>query len=146
MEYKGYRLMNLYQDAEKDIIDDMKGEIKYLKQKVKEYNYRENKFENDMDIIQDENKRFKRELEKTRKELIDAKETLQEIEKMENEEIAELDMKNKFTSEQLAKKENIENEYLKVKAISENVLCEFVIVNISSHLGSELFPYLCGIQ
>ena len=97
--------MNRYKGAKNDIIDDMKDEIKYLKQKAKEYNYRENEFENDMDIVQDENKRFKRELEKTRKELIDAKETLQEIEKMENEEIAELDTKNKFTSEHLAKKE-----------------------------------------
>ena len=47
--------------------------------------------------------------------MVDAKETLQEIKKMENQEIAELDIKYKFTSEKLAKKENIEKEYLKVK-------------------------------
>ena len=54
--------------------------------------------------------------------MVDAKETLQEIKKMENQEIAELDIKYKFTSEKLAKKENMEKEYLKLKAISENVI------------------------
>ena len=122
MEYKGYRLNNLYKEAENDIIDDLKEEVNYLKRKIKEYKGREEYFENEMDIVTNESKGFKRDLEKAKKELIDTKETLKEIEQMENEEISELEFKYKFTSENLAKKEEIEKEYSRGKSISEKVI------------------------
>ena len=71
--------MNLYKDAENDIIDDLKDEENNHERKLKEYKYREEYFENEIEILSDENARFKRELENTKKEMIDAKETLQEI-------------------------------------------------------------------
>ena len=64
MEYKGYRFDNLYRDAENDIIDDLKDEVNYLKRKLKEYKCREASFENEMDILTNENDKFKRDIEK----------------------------------------------------------------------------------
>ena len=55
MEY-GFRLNNLCKNAEKDIIDDVKNEIKYLKQKVKDYKYREEESENETVAVALENK------------------------------------------------------------------------------------------
>ena len=43
-------MKNLYKDAENDIIDDLKDEIKYLKQKIKEHKQREEGFENGMEM------------------------------------------------------------------------------------------------
>ena len=59
--------MNLYKDAENDIIDDLKNENKYLKQKIKEYKDREEGYENKMDDVTYENNIMKRELEKMKK-------------------------------------------------------------------------------
>ena len=60
MEYKGYRLNNLYRDAENDIIDDLKDEVKFLKQKIKEYKDREEGFETEMDTVTCENEIVKK--------------------------------------------------------------------------------------
>ena len=122
MDYKGYKLNNLYREAENDIIDDLKDEVSYLKRKIKEYQCREESFENEIDIVTNENKGLKKDFENVKKELIDTKETLKEIEKMENEEIAELELKFKFTSEKLAKKECIEKDFLRAKGISDHVI------------------------
>ena len=122
MEYKGYRLMNLYKDAEKDIIDDMKDEIKYLKQKVKEYNYRENEFENEMDAVTLENKNLKREFAKSRQELKESRDILEDMKNMENEELEHLEIKHKSALEDIAKKEEREKEFARVKSISNQVI------------------------
>ena len=124
MEYKGYRLNDLYKEAENYIIDDLKDEVNYLKRKIKEYKGREESFEHEMDIVRNENIGCKMDLEKAKKELIDTKETLKEIEQMENEEIAELEFKYKFTSEKLKKKENLLKESEKSKLIVEKVIIE----------------------
>ena len=72
--------MNLNKDSENDIIDDLKNENKYLKQKIKEYKDREEGYENKMDDVTYENNIMKRELEKMKKELIESRTTLEEIE------------------------------------------------------------------
>ena len=111
---------NLYKDAEKDIIDDLKDEIKYLKQKIKDYKYREEEFENEMDSATLENKNLKMELAKSREELKESRDFL--MKQLENEELGILEIKHKSTLETLAKKDDIEKEYLCSKSISEKVI------------------------
>ena len=119
MEYKGYRLNNLYRDAENDIIDDLKDEVKYLKQKIKECKYREEGFEKEMDAVTCENKITINELDKTKMKLRESRNILEQMEKEENTEIEELEIKIKTT---LAKKDKIVEESQKAKSIGEKVI------------------------
>ena len=64
MAYQGYILMNLYKDAENDIIDDLKNENKYLKQKIKEYKHREEDLEDELSDRSHESKWLNNEIEK----------------------------------------------------------------------------------
>ena len=45
MDFKGYRLDGLYRVAVKDVIDNLKYEIKYLKKKIKHDKYRDEDLE-----------------------------------------------------------------------------------------------------
>ena len=47
MAFKGYKLNNLYKDAENDIIDDLKDELNHYKKRIKEFKYREEHMEED---------------------------------------------------------------------------------------------------
>ena len=81
MDYRGYRLSTLYKDAEKDIIDDLKDEINYLKKKVKKNKSREETIESEIDVVKCGNKNLRRELGKIEKELMEAKEYIKETKK-----------------------------------------------------------------
>ena len=122
MEYKGYRLNNLYRDAENDIIDDLKDEVKFLKQKIKEYKDREEGFETEMDTVTCENEIVKKELDKTKMELRESRNILEQMEKEENTEIEELEIRIKTALENLVKKEKIVEEGQKAKSIGEKVI------------------------
>ena len=89
MEYGGYRLANLYKDAEKDIIDDLKDEVVYLKKKLKQYQYREDDFEEEIGDMTVKNDNLKREMEKAdvkndnlKREMEKADEKLSELNKI----------------------------------------------------------------
>ena len=90
--------MNLYKEAEKDIIDDLKDEVNYLKRKLKEYKCSEEAFENEMDVAESENKNLKQELDKTKKEIIEVRDLLKETEGFENMQIEELELKQKIAN------------------------------------------------
>ena len=133
--------MNLYKDSENDIIDDLKNENKYLKQKIKEYKDREEGHENKMDDVTYENNIMKRELEKMKKELIESRTTLEEI---ENNKIWELkeELKDangiveKFKSDDrelreqheaaliksLGQRDDVEKQFSRSKFISDQVI------------------------
>ena len=50
-------------DHEKDVlIDDLKEELHYIKKKIKQYKYSEETFENEMDLVECENKNLRKDL------------------------------------------------------------------------------------
>ena len=80
MDYNGFRFNNLYKEAERDVIDDLKDEVVCLKKKIKHCKYREedleeeisnlsqkkHKLENDIERIMNESTKMKRNLEDQR--------------------------------------------------------------------------------
>ena len=48
MEFKGLRIDGLYKAAEKDVIDDWKDEVEYLKKKIKHWKYRGGDLEDEL--------------------------------------------------------------------------------------------------
>ena len=68
MEYKSYRFNTLYQEAEKDIIDDLKNEIEYLKKKMKQYKYREEDMEEELRDLDHKKEKLEMDLQKIVKE------------------------------------------------------------------------------
>ena len=68
MEYKSYRFNNLYQEAEKDIIDDLKNEIDYLKKKMKQYKYREEELEEELRDLDHKKEKLEMDIQKIVKE------------------------------------------------------------------------------
>ena len=86
-------------DHEKDVlIDDLKEELHYIKKKIKQYKYSEETFENEMDLVECENKNLRKDLEKVKKELSEAKDHIKEFESLENMEIEELEMKQNIAN------------------------------------------------
>ena len=110
MAYQGYRLMNLYKDAEKDIIDDLKDEITFLKRKIKENKSREDAIESEIDVVEGENKNLRRELDKVKKELMEAREYIKETKNLENLQIKELEIKHNIANGIIQKLKNDINE------------------------------------
>ena len=85
---------------------------------MKDHQYRKEEFENEMDSVRLENKNLKMELAKSREELKESR----EMKQLENEELEILKIKHKSALETLAKKDDIEKEYLCSKSISEKVI------------------------
>ena len=55
-------------DHEKDVlIDDLKEELHYIKKKIKQYKYSEETFENEMNLVECENKNLRKDLDKVKK-------------------------------------------------------------------------------
>ena len=106
MNNKGYSLTNRNNHSEKDIIDDLKAEINYLKGKIKENKSREDTIEREIDAVEDENKHLRKELDKVKKDLMEARDNLKEIETMENLEIEELEMKQNISNGIIEKLKN----------------------------------------
>ena len=80
-----------------DIIDDLKDEINYLKRKIRENKSREETIDNEIDIVEGENKHLKRELEKVKKDLKEARDNLKSFETLENIEMEELEIKQQIS-------------------------------------------------
>ena len=76
-----------------DLIDDLKHELNYLKQKIKNYKYREEASESEMEMHTLETEKLKQELDIARKELKETRDTLEKMEKVENVEIEELEIR-----------------------------------------------------
>lgn len=84
-------------------------------------------------VVANENERLQKELVKTKKELLESKDILEETEKVENEEIEELEMQlrnatylnekfKKEIKENLAQRDDTINESVRAKVISDQVI------------------------
>ena len=84
-------------------------------------------------VVANENERLQKELVKTKKELLESKDILEETEKVENEEIEELEMQlrnatylnekfKKEIKENLAHRDDTINESVRAKVISDKVI------------------------
>ena len=118
MEYKDY-------ESGKDaFIDDLKDEIDYLKQKMKKYKCNEETIEREMEAITSENEILTRKLNKTKKELEDAREIIEETENHENMEIEELEMKQNIATKIIEKLKNDIREHESLQEDNKNLKME----------------------
>ena len=88
MEFRDSRF-DRFAFTKDNLIDDLKHEVNSLNQKIKQYKYREEASESDMEVYTLETEKVKRELDIARKELKETRCTREEMEKIENEEIEE---------------------------------------------------------
>ena len=122
MEFEESRYDRRNAKEKEYLIDDLKDEVSYLKEKNKQYKFREEGFENEMDAVTLEIDNLKRELDFSRKESMETKDILAEMENLENEELEVLEIKHKNALKDLAKKEGREKEFIRAKSISDQVL------------------------
>ena len=118
--YNGYRLNNLYKEAEKDIIDDLKDEINHLKKKMKDYKQREDNMEDELGDMSYDNKKLKKEIEKVFEESNKIRKSLEERQNKEEDFVKKeetfdiliknLEKKNQKLEEKLVKADSIANE------------------------------------
>ena len=106
MEYEKSRCDGRDAFDKNDLIEDLKDEVNYLKKKVKLYKCSEEEFENEMHVIESKNKNLKKELEVTKKEMIEARDLLKETESIENMEIEELELKQNIANGLIQKLKN----------------------------------------
>ena len=109
-----------YESGKDAFIDDLKDEIDYLKQKMKKYKCNEETIERDMETITSENEILTRILNKTKKELEDAREIIEETENHENMEIEELEMKQNIATQIIEKLKNDIREHESLQEDNKN--------------------------
>ena len=132
MEYKGYRFDGLYKEAEKDIIDELKDEVAYLKKKINNNKYREEDLEDELGEMSYKKGKLEKEMERIVRESIEIKKDVKE-QRIKEEEI---DNKNKELGHKLkdiiselkdardiiTEKEDMEKKFDMKKEISDDII------------------------
>ena len=72
--------VDLIDHKKKVKIDNQKEELNYIKKKINLYRCSEVEFENEMVVVEFENKNAEKELDKTKKEMIEVRDRLRELE------------------------------------------------------------------
>ena len=140
MEYKGYRFDNLYKEAERDIIDELKEETEYLKKKIKHYKYREEDLEDEINELSQKKGQLENDIETVVKESIKLKRNLEE-QSIRGEEIVsknkelELEMNDmigelKDARNVIKQKEEEEKKFETKKQISDDVIRQLKEENV----------------
>ena len=140
MEYKGYRFDNLYKEAERDIIDELKEETEYLKKKIKHYKYREEDLEDEINELSQKKGQLENDIETVVKESIKLKRNLEE-QSIKGEEIVsknkefELEMNDmigelKDARNVIKQKEEEEKKFETKKQISDDVIRQLKEENV----------------
>ena len=64
MDYNGFRFNNLYKEAERDVIDDLKDEVVCLKKKIKHCKYREEDLEEEISDLSQKKDKLEKDIER----------------------------------------------------------------------------------
>ena len=111
-----------------DLIKDLKNEVNFLAKKIKQYKCSEEAFEVGMDEVEGQNRHLRRELDKTKKEMLEAKDTLNQFENLENLEIDQLEIKENIANGII---EKLKNDVIELEHVRrENKKIEIEVKNL----------------